>query len=130
MMADEYKHSGLTDAIIGAFYTVYNCLGRGFLEKVYENALAHELRQRGLSLTQQAPTRVCYDGAIVGEYYADLLVEDAVIVELKACETLSADHEAQFLNYLRATDIDVGLLLNFGPKPQVRRKIYDLARKR
>lgn len=124
----EYKHSGLTDTIINAFYTVYNRLGYGFLEKVYENALAYELRQRGLEVGQQAPIRVLYEGVVVGDYYADLLVARAVIVELKACDALAPEHEAQLLNYLRATEVDVGLLLNFGPRPQVRRKVYDTAR--
>lgn len=124
-----YKHSDLTSAIIGAFYDVYNELGYGFLEKVYENALAHELRKRGHHVQQQAPVNVFYDELLVGSYYADLLVDDSVIVELKAAKTIAEEHEAQLLNYLKATEIDVGLILNFGPKPQVKRKIYELARK-
>ena len=123
-----YKHSELTSAIINAFYQVYNTLGYGFLEKVYENALAHELRKRGFYVIQQAPIKVYYDGVIVGEYYADLLVNGLVIVELKAAEAIAPEHEAQLLNYLKATDIEVGLLLNFGPEPQIRRKIYETAR--
>ncbi|MHB0876174.1 MAG: GxxExxY protein [Anaerolineae bacterium] len=129
-MASEYKHSTLTDAIINAFYTVYNRLGYGFLEKVYEHALAYELRRRGLCVVQQAPISVVYESVVVGDYYADLLIADSVIAELKACDALAPEHEAQLLNYLRATSIDVGLLLNFGPKPQVRRKVYDTARQR
>ncbi|HDN81026.1 MAG TPA: GxxExxY protein [Chloroflexi bacterium] len=124
-----YKHKEITDKIIRAFYTVYNVLGYGFLEKVYENALAIELRKMGLKVVQQAPIAVYYDGQLVGEYFADLLVEDLVIVELKATRTLIDEHEAQLLNYLKATPYEVGLLLNFGPKPEIRRKAYDNTRK-
>lgn len=128
-MKSEYKHSGITQQIIGAFYKVYNTLGYGFLEKVYENALAIELKRHGLSVVQQAPIKVRYNGQLVGEYYADLLVEDKVIVELKTVEALAGEHHAQLLNYLRATGIQVGLLLNFGPtKPEVSRKIFEMAR--
>lgn len=121
----EYKHADVTGQILKAFYTVYNELGYGFLEKIYENAMAIELRKLGLSVAQQAPITVFYDGHIVGEYSADLLVEDKVIVELKAARAIADDHEAQLLNYLKATEYEVGLLLNFGPKPEQRRKIYD-----
>jgi GxxExxY protein len=124
----EYKHSDLTSAIIGAFYDVYNELGYGFLEKVYENALAYELNKRGLSIQQQAPIKVYYDELLVGQYFADLLVEDAIIIELKAAEGIAEEHEAQLLNYLKATEIDIGLILNFGPKPQVMRKVFETAR--
>ena len=124
-----YKHKEITDKIIRAFYTVYNVLGYGFLEKVYENALAIELRKMGLKVVQQAPIAVYYDGQLVGEYFADLLVEDLVIVELKATRTLIDEHEAQLLNYLKATPYEVGLLLNFGPKPEIKRKAYDNTRK-
>jgi len=121
-----YKHSELTDKIINAFYRVYNTLGYGFLEKVYENALVHELRKKGLKVVQQYPIKVKYDGVIVGDYYADLLVENLIIVELKSCEDIDPRHEAQLTNYLKATPIEVGLLLNFGPQPKIRRKIYDI----
>jgi GxxExxY protein len=124
----DYKHSELTSAIINAFYHVYNQLGYGFLEKVYENALAYELRKRGYELRQQLPIKVYYDGLVMGDYFADMVVNDSVIVELKAAETIAEEHEAQLLNYLKATDMDVGLLLNFGPKPQVRRKVFETAR--
>ena len=124
----EFKHKDLTDKIINAFYKVYNTLGYGFLEKVYENALAHELRKRGFKVVQQAPIHVNYDGVIVGEYYADLVVNDAVILELKSVEAILDDHKAQLLNYLKATDIDVGLALNFGPRPQISRKVFEIAR--
>ena len=124
-----YKESELTGDIINAFYHVYNQLGYGFLEKVYENALVHELRKRKHEVVQQAPIKVRYDGAIVGEYFADLLVNGAVILELKAAVAIAPEHEAQLLNYLKATDIDVGLVLNFGPEPQIKRKIFETARK-
>ena len=123
------KHVQLTEQIIKAFYTVYNALGYGFLEKVYENALAVELRKMGLTIVQQAEIKIYYAGVLVGEYYADLLVADAVIVEVKAVRTLLKEHEAQLLNYLKATPYEVGLLLNFGPKPEIKRKVYDNERK-
>ena len=123
------KHKALTETIIGAFYTVYNTLGYGFLEKVYENALAIELRALGLKVEQQARIAVYYAGEVVGEYYADLLINDTVILELKATRTLASEHEAQLLNYLKATPYEVGLLLNFGPKPEIKRKTYDNDRK-
>ncbi len=125
----KYKHSELTGQIIAAFYDVYNTLGSGFLEKVYENALAHELRKRQHKVLQQVPIDVTYNGVNVGHYLADLLVDDRVIVEMKAVENLSPAHEAQLVNYLRATGVEVGLLLNCGPQPQVRRKIYETARR-
>jgi len=124
------KHEEITARIIRAFYTVYNTLGYGFLEKVYENALAIELRKNGLSVCQQMAIEVRYNGAVVGEYFADLVVEGLVNVEIKATRTLAAEHEAQLLNYLKATGYEVGLLLNFGPEPEVRRKVYDNVLKR
>lgn len=123
------KCAATTDAIIGAFYDVYNALGYGFLEKVYENALVLELRHRGLSVISQHPITVSYRGEAVGEYFADLLVDNAVIVELKAVPAILNQHEAQLLNYLTATSIEVGLLLNFGPEPKFVRKILDNDRK-
>ena len=128
-MSEQYKHKALTDLILKAFYKVYNTLGYGFLEKVYERAMVLELRKMGLKVVSQAPIQVFYEGEVVGEYSADLLMEDAVIVELKAVRALAAEHEAQLLNYLQATVYEVGLLLNFGPKPQVKRKVYDNERK-
>jgi GxxExxY protein len=124
-----YKHEGLTSRIIKAFYDVYNTLGYGFLEKIYENALVLELRKAGVGVVSQARIEVRYDGHVVGEYYADLLVEQKVIVEVKAARSLAEKHEAQLLNYLKATRYEVGLLLNFGPKPEVKRKAYDNERK-
>ena len=128
MQVTTYIHSGLTREIIGCFYHVYNQLGYGFLEKVYENALCHELRKRGFVAVQQAPIVVWYDGIKVGEYYADILVEDKVLLELKSVSSLADEHTAQLLNYLKATGKEIGLLLNFGPKPDVRRKIFQTAR--
>ena len=128
-MDNRYKYSDITKQIIRAFYNVYNTLGYGFLEKVYENALAIELRQMGLSAMQQAPVKVYYSGAQVGQYYADLLVEGKVILELKSVEALAGEHHAQLLNYLKSTGIEVGLILNFGPaEPEIRRKIFETAK--
>jgi GxxExxY protein len=124
------KHEGLTGRIIKAFYKVYNELGYGFLEKVYENALALELQSIGLGVRRQQPTRVFYFGRQVGDYYADLVVENLVIIELKCAEGINEAYEAQLLNYLKATEIEIGLLLNFGPKPEFRRKIFTNDKKR
>ncbi len=124
-MGEEYKYSELTGQIIDDFYRVYRNLGYGFLEKVYENALARELMESGLLVQQQAPIEVYYRDQIVGEYFADLLVEQLIIVELKAIRKLKEENQAQLLNYLKATPYEVGLLLNFGPKAKVIRKIYD-----
>jgi GxxExxY protein len=123
------KHADITEKIIGAFYEVNNALGYGFLEKVYENAMAIELRSRGLRVQQQARVLVYYRGQQVGEYFADLLVNDCVIIELKTTEALVDEHHAQILNYLKATQIEVGLLMNFGPKAEFKRKIFENAKK-
>jgi GxxExxY protein len=126
----ELKHLDITDKILSAFFkVVHPALGYGFLEKVYENAMVIALQQKGMKVQQQAKILVYFQGQIVGEYYADLLVEDAVIVELKAASQISLEYEAQLLNYLRATPYEVALLLNFGPKPEFRRKAYDNHRK-
>ncbi len=122
-------HEEITSEIIAAFYAVYNKLGYGFLEKVYENALMLELRKSRLKVLQQMPIEVCYEGHPVGEYFADMLVEDKVIVEVKAVESIIRAHEYQLVNYLRATSVEVGLILNFGPEPQFKRKIFSDARK-
>ena len=124
------KHENLTGQIIKAFYKVYNELGYGFLEKVYENALALELESIGLRVARQRPIKVYYLGRQVGDYYADLIVEGLIIIELKCAEALCEANEAQLLNYLKATDSEVGLLLNFGPKPAFRRKIFTNDKKR
>ena len=118
-----FKHSDLTGQIINAFYEVYNTLGFGFLEKVYENALKHELEKRGFKVEQQAKIQVSYDKVIVGDYFADLMVDNIVIVEIKTAKTIDEAHKAQLLNYLRATSKPVGLVLNFGPSPQVSRRV-------
>ena len=116
-----FPHKRTTDKIIKAFYAVHNGLGPGFLEKVYENALAIEMRTAGLRVEQQRAVRVEYRQQVVGEYFADIVVDDSIILELKTVETLNEDHAAQLINYLRATDFELGLLLNFGPRPQFRR---------
>lgn len=118
------KHRELTEKIIRSAYIVYNKLGIGFLEKVYENALALELKNINLKAFQQKPIKIKYKNNLVGEYIADLVVEDKVIVELKAIKELAKIHEVQLVNYLAATDIEVGLLLNFGDKFQVKRRIF------
>ena len=122
--ADNYKHTEITEKIIKAFFKVYNTLGYGFLEKVYENALKHELIQMGLFVEKQKQIKVFYEGKEVGEYYADLTVEGSVIIELKAAENLCEEHEFQLINYLKATEIEIGLLLNFGKKPELKRKVF------
>ena len=121
---DKYLHSALTSTIIKAYYNVYNSLGYGFLEKVYENAMMIELKKFDLKCEKQVSVTVFYDSEKVGEYYADIVVNDSVIIELKACEYLLEEHEAQLLNYLRATDIEVGLLLNFGKEAEFKRKAF------
>ena len=124
MNADErrYELDRLTDKIIGAAYTVSNTLGCGFLEKVYENPLAHELRKQGLKVEPQRPIQVKYDNVIVGDYTADLLVDESVIVEIKAVKAFDDIHSAQCMNYLRATGLSVCILLNFGtPKVGIKR---------
>jgi GxxExxY protein len=124
MNINNYKYSDLTEKIIKAFYSVYNNLGYGFLEKVYENALKIELENQGLTVENQKPIKVYYYNDIIGEYYADLLVDQKVILELKAAKSISEEHECQLVNYLKATNIEVGLLLNFGTKPEFRRKVF------
>jgi GxxExxY protein len=116
-------HGNLTDAIIGAFYDVYNSLGHGFLEQVYEKALAHELRKRGYNIAQQAPLAVYYDDITIGTFYADLLVNELIVVEIKTAITISAAHKAQLVHYLKALHLEVGLVLNFGPSAQFSRQI-------
>lgn len=115
----------LTHKIIGCAYKVHNTLGCGFLERVYENSLRIELEKLGLRVRQQEPISVVYDGTVVGEFYADLWVDQRVVVELKAVQALAKEHEVQLVNYLTATRIDVGLLLNFGVSVQVRRKFRE-----
>ena len=117
----------LTYAINGAVFEVSRILGPGFLEKVYENALLVELRQKGIKAQGQAPIRVTYKDTLVGDYIADIVVDDQVIVELKTVERLEKIHEAQLLNYLKATGFKVGLLVNFkSPRAQIKRLVFDL----
>jgi GxxExxY protein len=125
----ELLHEELTNVIIKTFYEVYNELGYGFLEKVYQNSLYLELKNKGLKVEAQKRLAVYYKGTEVGEYYADLIVEDKIILELKAADYIVKDFENQILNYLRATDCEVGLLLNFGKKPEFKRKIFENIRK-
>ncbi len=122
-------HDEITSRIIASFYRVYRVLGYGFLEKVYERAMVIDLRTGKVHIDQQVGIKVYYNGQIVGNYYADLLAEGKVIIELKAVDVLAEEHELQLINYLKATDIEVGLLLNFGPRPQVIRKIFTNDRK-
>ena len=127
MNADGTELNDLTDRIIGSALTVSNALGAGFLEKVYENALAHELRKAGLAVAQQRGVTVTYDGVTVGDYAVDLLVQESVIVELKATKAVANIHRAQCINYLRATGLQVCLLLNFGnPRLEIKRIVLDL----
>ncbi len=122
MVKDEAYYSSITEEIIGCSFRVSNLLGVGFLEKVYENALAYELKRSGLNIEQQFPISVNYEEVVVGEYFADLLVENDVIVELKAVSALDPSHFSQCMNYLKATGYKVALLINFGTsKLQVRR---------
>jgi GxxExxY protein len=119
----EFLHQDTTDKIIRAFFNVYNELGFGFLEKVYENALFLELTAMGLACEKQKPIEVYYNGNMVGEYFADMIVNGCVILELKAAESLNDAHGLQLVNYLKATEIEVGLVLNFGKKAEFKRKI-------
>ncbi len=124
-----YKHSDLTEQIIGAFYAVYSALGYGFLENIYLRALVIELKNRGMNVKSEFPIKVHYAGQQIGEYFADLVVNDLVILEIKAVKILVNEHEAQLLNYLKATPYEVGLLLNFGPKAETKRRSFDNTRK-
>lgn len=125
----ELLHKQLIEEILSVFYAVYNELGYGFLEKVYQNSLFIELKSRGFKVEAQKQIKVNYKGFEVGEYYADIVVEDLVILELKAAEFLVKEFEAQLINYLRGTNMEVGLLLNFGKKPEFIRKVYENSRK-
>ena len=122
-------HKSITDAILKVYYEVYNELGYGFLEKVYQNAMYFELKSLGYKVEPQKQIKVYFKKQLVGEYYSDLLVEDKVIVELKATELIMNVHIAQIMNYLKATPIEVGMLLNFGEEPEFKRLIYTNDRK-
>jgi GxxExxY protein len=124
-----YKHSELTDAIIGIFYDVYNELGFGFLESVYRKALQLALIEKGFSIEVEVPISVFFRGKKIGDFRADLVVNRRVLLELKTAEKIVRAHEAQVLNYLRSTMLELALILNFGPQPQVRRLLLDNSRK-
>jgi GxxExxY protein len=128
--ATALKHSAITDAIIGTFYEVYNEMGQGFLESVYREALAYLLAAKGFAVEQEKAVTVTFRGRTVGIFRTDLLVNNSVIVELKCARALDSAHEAQLLNYLKATQFEVGLLLNFGNRPQFRRMLLDNAHKK
>jgi GxxExxY protein len=121
----ERKHWDLCHQIVGVFYSVYNELGYGFLEAVYEEALAIGLTEAGLSVARQVATPIRFRNRIIGDYKADVIVNKLVLLELKAARTFDPSHEAQILNYLRATEIEVGLLFNFGPKPHFKRFVFE-----
>ena len=131
MNTDEhrFKHGDITQKVIRVFYEVYNELGHGFLESVYEKSLEIALNSKGLKVCRQIEIPVSFRGQLVGDFSADMLVEGCVLIELKAARSLDTSHTAQLLNYLRATDIEVGLLLNFGLKPEFKRLIFDNPRK-
>ncbi len=124
MVRDVVYHDSLTEQIIGCAYSVGNVLGEGFLEKVYENALAHELEKTGLKVSRQEPIKVFYDGVVVGDYFVDLIVDEEIIIELKAVKNIDNSHLAQCINYLKATGKKLALLINFGnSRVQVKRVI-------
>ena len=125
-----YLYEDLTERIIKCFFEVYNRLGFGFLEKVYARAMMIELAEQGLRACCQSSVAVYYKEEPVGDYFADIIVQDTIILELKAAEHVAEEHELQLINYLKATDLEVGLLLNFGKKPEVRRKIFTNDRKK
>lgn len=117
-------HEEITAKIIKSYFKVYNTLGYGFLEKVYENAMAIELRKNGLEIKCQYPITVLYESVAVGEYFADIIVNGKVVIELKAAKEISEEHECQLINYLKATNIELGLLLNFGKEAEYKRKVF------
>ncbi len=122
--SESLLHKDITEEIISAYYYVYNELGYGFLEKVYENAMLIELKSRGLKVESQKIIKVNFKDSIVGEYFADIIVDDIIILELKSCEALVPEHEVQLFNYLKATNIEVGLLFNFGKRAAFKRKVF------
>lgn len=123
-MTTDYKYTEITEKIIGAAYKVYNTLGFGFLEKIYEKALVIEMKKMGLDVKTQEPIKVLYEGVAVGDYVADIVINGKIIVEAKAVKSLEEIHEVQLVNYLKATKIEVGLLINFGRKIEIKRKIF------
>ena len=129
-MKTDLKHGLITDKILGVFYDVYNELGYGFIESVYHRSLVLALKSVGLAVCSKVPIPVWFRGVRVGRFEADVLVENCVLLELKATRALDWSHRAQLMNYLRATEIEVGLLLNFGEKPEFKRVIFDNLKKR
>ncbi|MDD2822312.1 MAG: GxxExxY protein [Flavobacterium sp.] len=125
----EILHKELSESILKVFYDVYNELGYGFLEKVYQNAMYLELKSLGFKVEPQRQIKVYYKNEVVGDFFADLLINDVIILELKACDSLVKSHYVQTLNYLKATNIEIGLLLNFGEKPEIKRLIFTNNRK-
>jgi len=123
------KHKELTDQIIQSFYKVYNELGTGFLETIYENSLVIVLRERGLKVDQQKDLKVKFRDVIVGDYRTDLIIDDKIIIEIKAVSKLIKAHEAQLIHYLKATGIEVGIILNFGDSPEFKRMIFSKNKK-
>lgn len=121
----ELKHKEISNKILKAFYKVYNVFGYGFLEKIYERALMIELNKLGVKCKNQQPIKVYYEKEVIGNYFADIIVEDKILLELKSIKSLSIQDESQILNYLSCTEFEVGLLLNFGLKPQAKRKVFD-----
>ena len=125
-----FLHKSLTESILKIYYEVYNELGYGFLEKIYQNAMYFELKSQGFKVEAQKQIKVYYKDNFVGEYYTDLLVEDKVILELKACSEIQFSHQSQLLNYLKSTEIEIGLLINFGENPEFKRLIFTNNRKK
>ncbi len=125
----ELKHAEITGPLIDLFFAVYNTLGFGFLEKVYRNSMIVASKRYGLEIRKEYPIQVSFEGVLVGKYDADLLINNSIIAELKTLRTLLPEHEAQLLNYLKATEYEVGFLFNFGPKPQFRRLVFENSRK-
>lgn len=126
---EQFRHSEVTEKIIGTFYEVYNELGHGFLESVYENSLAIALREKGFDVLQQVSIPVYFRENKVGDFEADILVNGIILLELKAARSIDSAHVAQLLNYLKATEIEVGLLLNFGPRAEFKRVVFGNDRK-
>lgn len=129
-MSDNLKHSEVTNLIIKAYYQVYNKLGYGFMEKIYHRAMILELQNYLTDVVSQKNLKVYYEGVEIGNYYADLVVNGCVIVELKAVGTITTEHEVQLVNYLKASNIEVGIILNFGPEPEFKRRVFTNDKKR
>ncbi len=123
-MNKEYRYSDLSGNIIAAAYNVHNGLGQGFFEKVYRNALAIELEGKDIKYKMEVPLTVKYKGRVVGEYYADIIVNEKIVLEIKAVSSLNPSHELQLVNYLKATEMNVGLLINFGKSVEIKRRVF------